>query len=240
MVATPVEVRRAGLQSMRRLLPRMQLAGRASAVLHPLIRILSGPADDLRREVTIGAPYPLLPFTPQSDHRTRGSSQLASGRWRFDGRPGPGCFVSDEITASARTSEPMLAGPVPPIPSCRTRDLDCRLHLPMSTRWQAIAQRSAALHMPGHVGMSSWSTAGRAAVPGCDATDALSDASVRCAGAGHHLQPGPGSGAGLRGVLPHHPEGAPAAVDSPSLTAYSPVSDRPHGCVLTPVPPAQH
>ncbi len=63
MVATPVEVRRAGLQSMRRLLPRMQLAGRASAVLHPLIRILSGPADDLRREVTIGAPYPVLAFT---------------------------------------------------------------------------------------------------------------------------------------------------------------------------------
>jgi len=40
---TPVEVRRKGLRSMRRLLPRMQLAGYASAVLHPLIRVVDGP-----------------------------------------------------------------------------------------------------------------------------------------------------------------------------------------------------
>ena len=38
-----MEVRRKGLRSMRRLLPRMQLAGYASAVLHPLIRVVDGP-----------------------------------------------------------------------------------------------------------------------------------------------------------------------------------------------------
>lgn len=53
--STPVEVRRAGLRSMRRMLPRMQLAGRASAVLHPLIRVLDGPAEELRQEVNLGA-----------------------------------------------------------------------------------------------------------------------------------------------------------------------------------------
>ena len=45
-----MEVRRKGLRSMRRLLPRMQLAGYASMVLHPLIRVIDGPVDELRRE----------------------------------------------------------------------------------------------------------------------------------------------------------------------------------------------
>ncbi len=35
---------------MRKLLPRMQLACYASAILHPLIRVLDGPADELRRD----------------------------------------------------------------------------------------------------------------------------------------------------------------------------------------------
>ena len=55
--ATPVEVRRSGLRSMRRMLPRMQLAGRASAIMHPLVRVLDGPAEELRREAR--------PKTPQ-------------------------------------------------------------------------------------------------------------------------------------------------------------------------------
>lgn len=49
-VNTPVEVRRKGLMSMRRLLPRMQLAGYASSIMHPLIRVIDGANEDLRRE----------------------------------------------------------------------------------------------------------------------------------------------------------------------------------------------
>ena len=51
---TPVEVRRKGLRSMRRLLPRMQLAGYASAVLHPLIRVVDGPTV---RALTLDQPF---------------------------------------------------------------------------------------------------------------------------------------------------------------------------------------
>ena len=49
-----MEVRRKGLRSMRRLLPRMQLAGYASAVLHPLIRVVDGPT--VRRPVAFATP----------------------------------------------------------------------------------------------------------------------------------------------------------------------------------------
>ena len=45
-----MEVRRKGLKSMRRLLPRMQLAGYASSILHPLIRVIDSPSEDLRRD----------------------------------------------------------------------------------------------------------------------------------------------------------------------------------------------
>lgn len=49
--ATPLELRRAVLRSMKRLLPRMQLAGFASALLHPLIRVVSdGSPDELRQD----------------------------------------------------------------------------------------------------------------------------------------------------------------------------------------------
>ena len=40
--STPAEVRRAALRSLRRLIPRMQLGGYASAVLHPLIKVGGG------------------------------------------------------------------------------------------------------------------------------------------------------------------------------------------------------
>jgi len=43
-------MRRAALRSMRRLLPRMQLSAYASAVLHPLLRVVDGPHDELRRD----------------------------------------------------------------------------------------------------------------------------------------------------------------------------------------------
>ncbi|KAG2491268.1 hypothetical protein HYH03_010473, partial [Edaphochlamys debaryana] len=49
--ATPAEIRRAMLRSMRKLIPRMQLGGYASAVLHPLIKVLDSPGDEaLRRD----------------------------------------------------------------------------------------------------------------------------------------------------------------------------------------------
>ena len=50
VAGTPVETRRAALHSMRRLLPRMPLAGSAAAVLHPLLRVLDGSLDELRRD----------------------------------------------------------------------------------------------------------------------------------------------------------------------------------------------
>ena len=37
--STPLDVRKATLRSMRKLLPRMALASYASAVLHPLIKV---------------------------------------------------------------------------------------------------------------------------------------------------------------------------------------------------------
>lgn len=45
-----MEIRRAALQSMRRLLPRMPLAGSAAALLHPLLRVLDGSIEELRRD----------------------------------------------------------------------------------------------------------------------------------------------------------------------------------------------
>ncbi|GIL44136.1 hypothetical protein Vafri_1666 [Volvox africanus] len=49
--STPAEIRRAALRSMRKLIPRMQLGGYASAVLHPLIKVLDGQSDEqLRRD----------------------------------------------------------------------------------------------------------------------------------------------------------------------------------------------
>uniref|UniRef100_A0A7S1SYY6 Serine/threonine-protein kinase TOR n=1 Tax=Tetraselmis chuii TaxID=63592 RepID=A0A7S1SYY6_9CHLO len=49
--STPFDVRRTALQSMRRMLPCMQLGGYASAIVHPLVRVLEeGPTDDLRRD----------------------------------------------------------------------------------------------------------------------------------------------------------------------------------------------
>lgn len=50
VAGTPVEIRRAALHSMRRLLPRMPLAGSSAAVLHPLLRVLDGNAEELRRD----------------------------------------------------------------------------------------------------------------------------------------------------------------------------------------------
>eukprot|EP00798_Chlamydomonas_sp_ICE-L_P022753 gene22753-29921_t len=47
---TPIEIRKAALKSMRKLLPSMHLAGYASAVLHPLIKVLEGPHDEIRRD----------------------------------------------------------------------------------------------------------------------------------------------------------------------------------------------
>ena len=40
MLGPPVEIRRAALASMQRLLPGMHLSGYASSILHPLIRVL--------------------------------------------------------------------------------------------------------------------------------------------------------------------------------------------------------
>lgn len=37
-------------RSMRKLLPRVQLTGYASAILHPLIKVLDGPHEELRRD----------------------------------------------------------------------------------------------------------------------------------------------------------------------------------------------
>ncbi|GIL87381.1 hypothetical protein Vretimale_1690 [Volvox reticuliferus] len=49
--STPAEIRRAALRSMRKLIPRMQLGGYASAVLHPLVKVLDGQSDEqLRRD----------------------------------------------------------------------------------------------------------------------------------------------------------------------------------------------
>eukprot|EP00891_Asterochloris_glomerata_P006787 jgi/Astpho2/6787/fgenesh1_pm.00103_%23_6_t len=44
----PVDIRLAALRSMRRLLPRMHLAGYSSSIMHPLIRVLDGPVEELR------------------------------------------------------------------------------------------------------------------------------------------------------------------------------------------------
>ena len=50
MSGTPVEIRRAALHSMQRLLPKMPLAGYAAAILHPLMRVLDGAIDELRAD----------------------------------------------------------------------------------------------------------------------------------------------------------------------------------------------
>lgn len=45
---TPPAIQEETLATMQDLLPRMQLAGYSSAVLHPLIRLLDGPSEELR------------------------------------------------------------------------------------------------------------------------------------------------------------------------------------------------
>ncbi len=50
VAGTPIEIRRAALHNMQRLLPKMQLAGYAAAILHPLLRVLDGHIDELRRD----------------------------------------------------------------------------------------------------------------------------------------------------------------------------------------------
>ena len=47
---TPLHIRQHALRSLARLLPRMQLAGHASAVVHPLVRVLDGPVKELRHD----------------------------------------------------------------------------------------------------------------------------------------------------------------------------------------------
>jgi FKBP12-rapamycin complex-associated protein len=49
----PVAVRSTVLRSLATLLPRMQLAGHASAVVHPLTRVLDGPQKELRRDALL-------------------------------------------------------------------------------------------------------------------------------------------------------------------------------------------
>ena len=61
---TPVEIRRAVLHSMRRLLARMPLAGYAAAVLHPLLRVLGGTCDELRRDAADTLCAVALPLGP--------------------------------------------------------------------------------------------------------------------------------------------------------------------------------
>lgn len=46
--ATPLPIQEETLATMQDLLPRMQLAGHSSAVLHPLVRLLDAPSDELR------------------------------------------------------------------------------------------------------------------------------------------------------------------------------------------------
>ena len=46
----PWRVRSLVIRSLATLLPRMQLAGHASAVAHPLVRVLDGPQRELRRD----------------------------------------------------------------------------------------------------------------------------------------------------------------------------------------------
>lgn len=55
----PPRIRRATMQSMQRLLPRMALAKQASTVMHPMLRLLDGEHDELRRDA-VGTPLPLL------------------------------------------------------------------------------------------------------------------------------------------------------------------------------------
>eukprot|EP00898_Chlorokybus_atmophyticus_P008681 jgi/Chlat1/8814/Chrsp90S08148 len=50
VTSAPLEVRRIAIQSLAKLLQRMQLTGYASAVIHPLARVVDGPNDELRED----------------------------------------------------------------------------------------------------------------------------------------------------------------------------------------------
>ena len=49
----PQHIRATVMRSLATLLPRMQLAGHASAVVHPLTRVLDGPVKELRRDAML-------------------------------------------------------------------------------------------------------------------------------------------------------------------------------------------
>eukprot|EP00897_Mesotaenium_endlicherianum_P005918 jgi/Mesen1/5354/ME000267S04502 len=46
----PLEIRKAALRTLARLLPTMQVTGHAAAIVHPLTRVLDGPNDEVRRD----------------------------------------------------------------------------------------------------------------------------------------------------------------------------------------------
>ena len=69
VISVPLEIRRSALQSLRRILPSLSLAGQASVVIHPLTRVLDSEFADLRDdamqllvalEVPLGVEYALF------------------------------------------------------------------------------------------------------------------------------------------------------------------------------------
>ncbi|EFJ44271.1 target of rapamycin, growth-regulatory PI3K-like protein kinase [Volvox carteri f. nagariensis] len=119
--STPAEIRRAALRSMRKLIPRMQLGGYASAVLHPLIKVLDSQSDEqLRRDaidticavaVCLGPDFAI--FVP-TIRKVRGGVASESDR-RACGR-----FVDPSVHVCMCTEPP----PVHSFPSCRVRPPD--------------------------------------------------------------------------------------------------------------------
>lgn len=75
--STPLDMRRAVLRSLKRLLPRLQLAGHASAILHPLIKVCLRAEPPLQRWCA-GCIFQIMAYTA----RVR-SNKVHKGRNRL-------------------------------------------------------------------------------------------------------------------------------------------------------------
>ena len=138
------------------LLPRMQLAGFSSAVLHPLIRLLDGPSDELRERaldtlcsvaLAIGPDFAIfvptvkkaraVPAGRAAGEGRRACEQGSGGRRAARHRPHDGLHVTGLTTGctsqASRTASTSLRFPTSPPPTLT--------HLPstMHRSWRATA-----------------------------------------------------------------------------------------------------
>ena len=137
----PLAVQEETLAAMQDLLPRMQLSGFSSAVLHPLIRLLDGPSEELRERALDTLCSVALAIGP--DFAIFVPTMKKVGGW-VGGQPLPDLACGDPAC--------LLTPPPRPCPACRPADHGAAPHacaLCVCARVGQAAAPRAALHERG-------------------------------------------------------------------------------------------